>query len=88
MIEPDGSNGWRFRPTHEYRGPGQPFYPLELISDCSLGPSEINLLVGKPLFVLLAGESGRFEISRCVNFLGAAIDRAIRKRVIDGCTAR
>ena len=88
VLESDGEYAWRFRPTHEYRGLKQQSYPVALISDCSLGADELNNIIGKPVFVLLAGEGNRFEISRCVNFLGAEIEQAIRQRIGENCRSR
>ena len=88
VLESDGEFAWRFRPTHEYRGLKQASYPVELISDCSLGPDELGHIVGKPVFLLLAGEKNRFEISRCVNFLGADVEQAIRDRIGKRCKPR
>jgi hypothetical protein len=88
VLEPDGQYAWRFRPTREIRGHKQASYPIELISDCSLGPDELKAMIGKRIFVLLAGDGNRFEISRCVNFLGGEIEQQIRQRIARDCKPR
>jgi hypothetical protein len=88
VLEVAGPYAWRFRPTQEYRGPGEQAYPIDLISDCSLAPDELRALLGKPVFVLLSGSGNHYEISRCVNFLGRDIDAAIRTRIEGGCKTR
>ncbi|WP_309662712.1 hypothetical protein [Sphingomonas sp.] len=88
VIEAQGDYAWRFRPTHEYRGPGKASYAIELIGDCSLEPPTMAKLIGKPVFLLLAGGPDRYEASRCVNLLGGAADAAIRDRVVKSCHPR
>ena len=88
VLQADGDYAWLFRPTHEYRGPGKASYSIELISDCSLEPATMKGLIGKPVFLLLAGGPDRFEASRCVNLLGGAAEAAIRDRVIGSCRPR
>ena len=85
VVEADGPYAWRFRPTREYRGLGKASYTIDLISDCSLGPQEMQKIIGKPVFLLLAGGPDRFEAGRCVNLLGAEIGAAIRSRVAKSC---
>ena len=89
VLEPDGPYAWRFNPTREYRGPGKKSYSISLISDCSLAPQELNPLVGKSIFVLLAeglgDHQGHYEISRCVNLLDGEIEKAIRARILTTC---
>jgi hypothetical protein len=89
MLERDGPYAWRFKPTREYRGPGKSSYSITLISDCSLAPQELNAVLGKPIFVLLAGgpgdHQGNYEISRCVHLLGADIENALRARILSRC---
>ena len=86
VLESDGQFAWRFRPTREWRGLSQSSYRIELISDCSLGPDELRDIIGKPVFLLLSGDGKRFEISRCVNLLGADIEGAIRHRIGENCS--
>ena len=88
VVEADGPYAWQFRPTREYRGLGKATYAIDLISDCSLGPQEMQTIIGKPVFMLLAGGPDRFEASRCVNLLGGEINAAIRKRVVSKCPPR
>jgi hypothetical protein len=88
VLEADGQYAWRFRPTREYRGLGKASYAIELISDCSLDPQTMKGLIGKPVFLLLAGGPDRYEASRCVNLLGTEIDAAIRNRVASSCRPR
>jgi hypothetical protein len=88
VVVADGPYSWRFRTTREYRGTGAASYPIDLISDCSLGPDEIGKIIGKPVFLVLAGGPDRYEASRCVNLLGAEVDAAIRKRIIGSCNPR
>ena len=88
VVEADGPYAWRFRPTREYRGLGKASYTIDLISDCSLGPQEMQTIIGKPVFLLLAGGPDRFEAGRCVNLLGGEAEAAIRKRVIGSCPPR
>ncbi len=89
VLEGDGPYAWRFNPTREYRGPGKSSYSITLISDCSLAPQELNAVLGKPIFVLLAAGPGdhqrHYEISRCVNLLGADIENALRARILSRC---
>lgn len=85
VVEADGPYAWRFRPTREYRGPGKASYAIDLVSDCSLAPDEMKRLIGKPVFLLLAGGPGRYEASRCVNLLGGETEAAIRERVAGSC---
>ncbi|HUE78986.1 MAG TPA: hypothetical protein VMN38_05095 [Sphingomicrobium sp.] len=92
VLEKEGPYAWRFSPTREYRGRGKRSYPITLISDCTLGPQELAALVGKPVFVLLVegpgDHQGNYEISRCVNLLGADIENALRARFMGACTPR
>ena len=92
IIERDGEYFWRFTPTREFRGPGRKSYPIGLISDCSLAPDEMNAVVGKPVFALLVegpgDHQGRYELNRCVNFLGPEIGAAIRAGIAAGCKPR
>ena len=88
VIEANGAYSWRFKPSHEFRGPKQASYPVELISDCSLDPEELKALIGKPVFLLLSGGPDRYEASRCVNLQGAAVEAGIRKRIKASCTSR
>jgi hypothetical protein len=88
VVEADGEYAWRFRPTHEYRGPAKVSYPIELISDCSLEPQAMKALIGKPVFLLLAGGPDHYEASRCVNLLGGETERAIRHRITSSCPPR
>ena len=89
VLENDGPYAWRFTPTREYRGPGKRSYPIALISDCSLAPQELAPFIGKPVFVLLVegpgDHQGSYEISRCVNLLGADIENALRARIMKAC---
>ena len=88
VVETDGPYAWRFRPTREYRGPGAPSYRIELGSDCSIAPDEMNSLAGKPVFLLLSGGPDRYEAGRCVNFLASDVTTAIRGRYVESCKAR
>lgn len=88
VLEADGDYAWRFHATHEYRGPGKASYAIELISDCSIEPQTMKGLIGKPVFLLLAGGPDRYEASRCVNLLGGDADAAIRARVLSLCPTR
>ena len=81
MLERDGSYRWRFVPTRELRGPGRNSYSIDLISDCSLAPDEMNALIGRPIFALLAEHDGRYELSRCVNLQSPEVEKAIRERI-------
>jgi hypothetical protein len=85
VIEAQGDYAWRFSPTHEYRGPGKPSYAVELASDCSLDPQTMKALVGKPVFLLLAGGPDHYEANRCVNLIGGQVEAAIRRRVVSSC---
>ena len=89
VLERDGPYAWRFNATREYLGPGERFYSITLISDCTLAPQELNALIGKPIFVLLAkgpgDHKGNYEISRCVNLLGTDIENALRSRILTRC---
>jgi hypothetical protein len=89
VLEADGPYAWRLRPIREYRGRKQSSYPISLASDCSVDPQEMNRLVGKKIFVLLAegsGESkGRYELSRCVNLQSREVESAIRSRIDRRC---
>jgi len=89
VLEADGPYAWRFRPTREYRGPRKQSYPVTLISDCTLAPEELTTLIGKPIFVLLVerpgDHKGSYELSRCVNLLGAEIENALRARITTRC---
>lgn len=87
VIEAAGPYAWRFRPTHEFRGPGKAYYAIDLLSDCSLDPAEMTAIIGQPVFLLLGGGPERFAASRCVNLLGGEIDDAIRARVANACAA-
>ena len=84
----DGPFAWRFVPTKEYRGPGQASYRIELSSDCSLSPDEVNSLIGRTVFLLLSGGPARYEAGRCVNLQSPAVESAIRHRIEMGCAAR
>jgi len=92
ILEADGPYAWRFTPTHEYRGPSQRAYRIELLSDCSLDPLEMKALLGKPIFLLLAEGQGQnrgsYEIGRCVNRQSPEVEKAIRARVGVGCASR
>ena len=88
LVEADGASAWRFKPTHEYRGPKQASYRIELSSDCSLAPNEMKALIGKPVFLLLSGGPDRYEAGRCVNSLSPKVERAIRARVGGACASR
>ena len=88
MVEANGPYAWRFRPTREDRGLGKSFYAIDLIGDCSLDPAEMNVIIGKQAFLLLAGGSDHFESSRCVNVLGGEIGAAIRGRIAKSCPPR
>jgi hypothetical protein len=89
VIERDGPYAWRFRTTHEYRGPRQGAYRITLISDCSLGPDEMNALLGKAIFALLVegpgDHKGNYELGRCVNLQGSGVEKALRERMTAGC---
>jgi hypothetical protein len=85
VLEADGDYAWRFRSTHEYRGSRKVTYAIELTSDCSLEPATMKELIGKPIFLLLAGGPNHYEASRCVNLLGDNIDAAIRNRIRSKC---
>jgi len=87
-VSPDGPYAWRFVPTREYRGPRQASYGIELSSDCSLSPEEMNSLIGRSVFLLLSGGPARYEAGRCVNLQSSAVESAIRHRVETGCTPR
>ena len=90
VLESDGSYRWRFVPTREFRGPAQKSYSIDLISDCSLAPDELNALLGMPVFALLAEGAGdyrgRYELNRCVNLQAPDVENAIRERIGAGCT--
>ena len=88
VLERAGAYGWRFTPTREYRGPKQASYRIELGSDCSLAPDEMNALIGRRVFLLLSGGPERYEAGRCVNLLGADVEGAIRARIADSCPPR
>lgn len=88
VLERDGEFAWRFRATQEYRGPGKASYRVELISDCSLEPAAMKAIIGKPVFLLLAGGPDRYEASRCVNLLGGEAESAIRNRFRRSCRPR
>jgi len=92
VLEADGAYAWRFTPTHEYRGPRQTAYRIQLLSDCSLDPLEVKSLIGKRVFLLLAeGEGqnrGTYEIGRCVNRQSPEVEAAIRGRMGAGCRPR
>lgn len=89
VVEADGDFAWRLVPTREYRGPGKPFYRIELHSDCSLDPIEMKKLIGKSVFLLLSPGAGQnregYEAGRCVNLLGGAAEAAIRARFSGSC---
>jgi hypothetical protein len=87
-VEADGPYAWRFRPAHEYRGPTQASYRIELLSDCSLGPDEMKALIGKRVFLLLSGGPDRYEAGRCVNLQSPAVEKAIRGRLHARCRHR
>jgi hypothetical protein len=87
-VEADGPYAWRFRTTREYRGLGKASYAIELLSDCSLDPQEMRKIIGKPVFLLLAGGPDRYEANRCVNLLGHEVEAAIRKRIVGSCRRR
>lgn len=92
VVERDGPYHWRFTPSHEFRGPGQKSYPVELISDCSLAPNEVAAVLGKRIFALLVegpgDHKGRYELSRCVNLLEPQVEDALRKRIAGACKPR
>lgn len=92
VIERDGQYSWRLTPTRELRGPKQKSYRIDLISDCSLAPDEMNALVGRTIFALLVegpgDHQGRYELSRCVNLLGPEVEGALRARITARCTPR
>ena len=85
VLEANGPYAWKFRPSRELRGPGQGSYAIDLISDCSLGPNEIKPLLGRPVFLLLSGGPERYEVSRCVNLQSPEVEKAIRRRIGEGC---
>lgn len=89
IIQVDGQYCWRLIPTWEFRGPGLKSYSIDLISDCSLAPDEMNTLIGRRIFALLAegpgDHRGRYELSRCVNLQSPEVEKAIRKRIGEGC---
>ena len=88
IVEADGPYAWRLRPTLEYRGTKQPSYRIELGSDCSLDPSEMNKLVGKSVFLLLGGGPDRYEAGRCVNLQSPEVEKALRARIGADCHRR
>jgi hypothetical protein len=92
VVESDGPYKWRFRPTREYRGPRQGSYRIELLSDCSLDPQALQSIIGNKVFLLLSEGEGQnrssYEIQRCVNLLGADVERAIRARIGVNCDRR
>lgn len=85
VVEADGPFAWRFTPTREYRGPKQGSYRIELSSDCSLAPDEMNALIGEPVFLLLSGGPERYEAGRCVNGQSPEVEGAIRARIEHRC---
>ena len=85
VLQPDGAYAWRFVPTHEYRGPRQSSYRVELTSDCSLAPDEMDALIGKPVFLLLSGGPERYEAGRCVNRQSPEVEKALRSRIGADC---
>ncbi len=90
LIKADGPYRWRFIPTREFRGPGKKSYSVDLISDCSLAPDEMNALIGRPILALLVegpgDHKGRYELSRCVNVQAPDVEKAIRERFLRACT--
>ena len=79
----DGS--FRFFPSHEVRGRGQSSYVLDQISDCSLSFEDLRAIVGKPVFLILAGGPEKYEVGRCINLLGGAAEDALREQFTRRC---